>query len=221
MALPTEQEFAALKNSIQELQQAQADKWIRDISLVIVGAVAGTIPTISVAIISNRWSKKLFFLTRSKEESVFKSKLYGEIRIVEGNLLSSSHKYISAIILWQYYMFRHHASDLDKKVNEFQELSKYQREKEANEPPFNNSKLEFIRLVSEYNYFEKDEELESLLAEFELTTLTIDPELTSFTNDELFGDKSFVSMFIVISKSYSNYRSKINSIVEYIRKNKS
>jgi hypothetical protein len=220
MALPTEQEFIALKNSVEQLQKVQADKWIRDLALIIVGAVAGAIPTISVAIISNRWSKKLFFLTRNKEESVFQSKLYGEIRLIEGNLISSSQKNISAIILWQYYLFRYQAADLENKVNEFQELSRYQKQKEESEHPFLNDKFEFIRLVSEYNYFAKDEQLESLLTEFEQTILTIDPKLGSFTSDDLFKDSTSILMVASITESFSNYRSKIKSIVDHIRKNK-
>ena len=217
MAAPTEQEFIALKETVQQLQ---AEKWLRDLALVIVGALAGAIPTITVAFISNRWSKKLFDLTRDKEESVIKSKLYGEIRMTEGKLNVSVYRFITSLIMWQYYLFREKAAAPDKKEEEVKEVQKYHREQEDNSKIYTEDKLKFVQLVSEYNYFAKDNNLEELLTALEVQTVIVNPELEKVDTKQLFGFPGLTVALGAVNKSNNIYREKIKAIVEHIRLNK-
>lgn len=214
MAVPTEQELIDLKNAIQQLQQAQVDSWIHNLMLVLVGAFAGAIPTITTAALSNRWSQKLFFLSKDKDESVIKSKLYGEIRLTEGQLIQTANKAILDTIWLLYHTYRSAKCPNDLKVKEQEEMQKYNA-KEITDP-YIQKKFDFIRIVSEYNHFAKDKKLEGLLYELESKTL-IDPSfLENLSYQELIDKQTSFLIFQKNLEFYEDYKTRVKAVINHI-----
>src|ERR1044072_9228321 len=199
MAAPTEQDFIDLKNTVLQLQQAQADKWLHDLTLLVIGAVLAAVPTIILAILSNRWNKRLFFLTKDKDEQMFrleeareqsliKSKIFGQIKVAETELMTAVSDVIQRNLAFNDSLAVYGKVDEERKnvMNETVTHNKIEAEKFARIAM--NKKAAFLQLIHEYNYLVKDKKIDELVNLFSETGMTMKMGFDDMTVEQLMHD---------------------------------